>query len=48
MLDIRKNFFSGVAEHWHRLPRAVVGSWSLEVFKDRVGVILRDVVYCQY
>ena len=48
-MDIRKNFCSErVARHWHRLPRAVVGSWSLEVFKDRVGVILRDVVYCQY
>jgi len=29
---------------WHRLPREVGESPSLEVFKDRVDVTLRDVV----
>jgi len=29
---------------WHRLPREVVQSPSLEVFQSRVDVALRDVV----
>ena len=29
---------------WHRLPRAVVESQSLEVFKNHIDVALRDVV----
>jgi len=29
---------------WHRLPREVVESPSLEVLKNRVDVALRDVV----
>ena len=44
-LEIRTNFFpERVVRHWTRLPREVGESPSLEGFKKRVAVALRDMV----
>jgi len=45
MLGIRNNFFSeGVAMHWHKLPRKVMESPSLKVFKKCGDMALRNMV----
>jgi len=39
--NMRKNFFTlRVTEHWHRLPREVVESPSLEIFKTHLDKVL--------
>ena len=40
-VNMRKNFFPlRVTEHWSRLPREVVESPSLEIFKTRLDKVL--------
>jgi len=41
-MNMRKNFFAlRVTEHWNRLPRGVVESASLEIFKTCL-----DAIFC--
>ena len=44
-LNMRKNFFPlRVTEHWNRLPREVVESPSLEIFKTHLDKVLYNLL----
>jgi len=45
-LNMRKNFFTlRVTEPWHRLPREVVESPSLEIFQTRLDTVLCSLLW---
>ena len=43
-MGIKKNFFEKFDKDWDRLPRAVTESPSIEGFKRRVDMVLKDMV----
>ena len=45
-LNMRKNFFPlRVMEHWNRLPRVLMASPSLEIFKTRLDKVLCSLLW---
>jgi len=45
-LNTRKNYFTlRVMEHWNRMPRGVVQSASLGIFKTRLDNVLCSLLY---
>lgn len=43
-MDIRKNISERAVRQWHRLPRGVMKSLSLEVLRNHGDVTVRDMV----
>ena len=42
--NMQKNFTVKVTEHWNRLPREVVESPSVEIFKTHLDIYLCDLL----
>lgn len=45
ILKVRKLFLVRGMEAWHRLPREVLGSPSLEIFKSHLNIVLGNSLY---
>ena len=41
-MNIKKNFSERVVRNWNKLPREMLESLSMEVFKKRIKASLRD------